>query len=391
MGRIIDWIRHQITTPLRLTTTINQIPQDKTFGIDVSHWQGNIDWNKVKSKGVKFAITKINDVGWGTRKPFYDSKSVQNYNSAKEVGILVGGYSWLNPNYDGKLLALHYLDWCQNRPLDIPPILDFEDNNVVNKNDYLYKAQQWLDTVATRTNKKPIIYTRASYLDIFDRSKTAWMGEYSLWVAHYIQRTYPTIPREWDDWDIWQYSEHGHYPYYIHADRNNKYGKSFGVQSYGLDTNWFNGKYDYLLEFCYGENKTPPIIEPPIIPSGYYADVNTGIDRLIVREKPKGKELRRINSGTTVFVSEINDGWAKIDEGQYVMSKFLAPLGEKPLYTAIVSTRYPNRLIVRKAPGGREVDRINSGSEINIWEDNGSWVKIGHNRYVSKAYISRKD
>ena len=61
----------------------------KIKGIDVSHWQGTIDWNKVKAAGIKFAIIKAG----GSDAGFYtDSKWEANYKGAKAAGIPIGAY-----------------------------------------------------------------------------------------------------------------------------------------------------------------------------------------------------------------------------------------------------------------------------------------------------------
>ena len=58
-------------------------------GIDVSHWQGTIDWNKIKKAGIEFAIIKAG----GSDAGFYtDSKWEANYKGAKAAGIPIGAY-----------------------------------------------------------------------------------------------------------------------------------------------------------------------------------------------------------------------------------------------------------------------------------------------------------
>ena len=56
-------------------------------GIDVSHWQGNINWNSVKNDGVEFAFTKATE-----GVDFIDSRYVQNMNNASAAGVYIGPY-----------------------------------------------------------------------------------------------------------------------------------------------------------------------------------------------------------------------------------------------------------------------------------------------------------
>ena len=61
-------------------------------GIDVSKWQGNINWNEVKKDGTEFAIIRE---GWGKKSPTQvDKKFKENYENAKAVGIPIGSYHY---------------------------------------------------------------------------------------------------------------------------------------------------------------------------------------------------------------------------------------------------------------------------------------------------------
>lgn len=62
-------------------------------GIDVSHWQGNINWNSVKNDGVKFAFAKATE-----GVDFIDSKYVQNMNNASAAGVFIGPYHFARPD-----------------------------------------------------------------------------------------------------------------------------------------------------------------------------------------------------------------------------------------------------------------------------------------------------
>lgn len=79
-------------------------------GIDVSHWQGAIDWTKVKASGIQFAIIKAG----GSDAGFYtDPRWEENYKGAKDNGIAVGAYYFVGPgcisSADGKADAERFL------------------------------------------------------------------------------------------------------------------------------------------------------------------------------------------------------------------------------------------------------------------------------------------
>ena len=70
------------------------------MGIDISHWQGNIDFNKVKASGIDFVIIKAG----GSDKGFYkDPKFEENYKKAKEAGLKVGAYYFVGRKFYGNV------------------------------------------------------------------------------------------------------------------------------------------------------------------------------------------------------------------------------------------------------------------------------------------------
>ena len=71
---------------------------DKILGIDVSHWQGKIDFERVKKSGIKFVILKAG----GSDKGFYEDKTFRsNYEAAKKAGIDVGAYYFVGKSFYG--------------------------------------------------------------------------------------------------------------------------------------------------------------------------------------------------------------------------------------------------------------------------------------------------
>lgn len=96
-------------------------------GIDVSHWQGDIDWNKVKEDGIKFAIIKAG----GSDAGFYkDSKFEKNYAGAKAAGLSVGAYYFVGKGcvsaIDGRADAIRFMDIIAGKQFDMPVYMDNE-------------------------------------------------------------------------------------------------------------------------------------------------------------------------------------------------------------------------------------------------------------------------
>lgn len=96
-------------------------------GIDVSHWQGQIDWNKVKASGIKFAILKCG----GSDSGFYTDKTFEyNYKECKRVGIAVGAYYFVGKDcitYEaGQADAKRMLSICAGKDFELPLFIDCE-------------------------------------------------------------------------------------------------------------------------------------------------------------------------------------------------------------------------------------------------------------------------
>ena len=97
-----------------------------THGIDVSAWQGKIDFNKVKKSGYEFVIIKAggNDCGFYT-----DSRFAENYESAKKSGLKIGAYYFVNRDFSEKnaqKLAEVFYNIVKNKTFDLPLFIDVE-------------------------------------------------------------------------------------------------------------------------------------------------------------------------------------------------------------------------------------------------------------------------
>ncbi len=196
-----------------------------TFGIDVSRYQGTIDWELVAGEDVKFAYIqisrKIDDI---------DAKFETNWESAKNVGILRGAYQRFQPDEDVLGQANLFLE--KLGPFvegDLPPMLDVEDSGDLSADAISLSVRQWLEHVEAELGVRPIIYTGRYFWQ--DTLESADFTDYPLWIAHYTQGC-PTIPEPWDDWALHQYSSQA-----VLA----------GITENTVDVNHFNGTTDDLL------------------------------------------------------------------------------------------------------------------------------------------------
>ena len=174
-------------------------------GIDVSHWQGDINWAAVKADGVEFAIIKA----CGSDSGFYtDSKFRVNYKAAKAVGIDVGTYYFVGKyckSYeDGVADAKRFIATISGLQFEYPVYIDFEAPDSSDKEDNTEACIGFCQTMKDNGYFSGIYASEISgFRDRLDDSK---LQSYSHWVARYGNKP-TTIPEK--VFGIWQYSSKG--------------------------------------------------------------------------------------------------------------------------------------------------------------------------------------
>jgi lysozyme len=264
-------------------------------GIDVSHWQGNMDWARTKAAGAVFAFLKITD-----GVSYFDDQFIRNYDGAGEVGILRGSYHWLQPLQNPLQQARQYLDKWSRYPCELPPVLDFEDRKYDTAAKMRSNALIWLNAVEQGTGRTPILYTAPSFANIV-LAGDARFERYPLWIANY-QVVKPQIPKPWKTWAFWQYSAKGD-------------GIKFGALSKSIDLNWFNGDEAALLKLCdlSSLKSDVPVIMPP--QDTEQTRVKVKAARLNVRSAPyvSGETARFMAvKGQTFEVEKVDGDWVLI-------------------------------------------------------------------------------
>lgn len=190
--------------PLRAGQPSAQPPSEQVHGIDVSFYQGKIQWDQVKQDGVGFAYAKA--TGGLTR---VDPEFVNNWHGMREAGILRGAYHFFYAAEDATAQAKHFVGTVKTlRPHDLPPMLDVEITDHAPKAAIIKGVLMWLQVVEQELGRRPIIYSDLSFANEY--LTDAKLANYPLWIAEYGV-TEPTIPQTWQGkpWLIWQHSSHG--------------------------------------------------------------------------------------------------------------------------------------------------------------------------------------
>lgn len=171
-------------------------------GIDVSKWDGEIDFNKVKASGIQIVYMKATE-GVGYIDPYFE----KNYDNAKAVGLKVGFYHYFTPKNedDTRAEVKAFTDAISGKDVDCYLALDNEDNKGIDKDTLSRLSKIWLDEVKAVTGKEVVLYT---YTDFARNHLTSLLKDYPLWIAHYGVNTPGNNPI-WDSWVGFQYSSSG--------------------------------------------------------------------------------------------------------------------------------------------------------------------------------------
>ena len=191
---------------LNIKDVIKKYKNDNTMiGIDVSAWQGDIDFNNVKDENVEFAMIRV---GYGynsENENILDKRFYDNFAKAKESNIKIGLYFYSYAKSEKE--AISQADWIVNKlnkqNIDLPIAFDFEDwQNFNSYNLSLTDLNNIAQAFMNRIEKhgyKSMLYGSYYYLqNIWDTQNK------NIWLAHYSDKTdYP------NEYQIWQLSNVG--------------------------------------------------------------------------------------------------------------------------------------------------------------------------------------
>ncbi|HTB23098.1 MAG TPA: GH25 family lysozyme [bacterium] len=192
-------------------------------GIDVSHYQGTVNWAQVSAAGFSFVYAKTTESSQSVDPSFQ-----QNWSALKNGPLLRGAYHY----FDTAAPAASQADFfCKTlgalAATDLPPMLDFEAAG----QDSLTPAQRagaalaWMQSVASSLGRKPILYTNSDFFED-GAGDSLLLAGYEIWMAQYPadgpQTRYAAstpppsvpvrLPSAWTQWNFWQYTGQGVIP-----------------------------------------------------------------------------------------------------------------------------------------------------------------------------------
>lgn len=178
------------------------MPTNTLQGIDVSHYQGTVNWSSVKKAGIVFAFAKATDGNTYTDPQFHT-----NWQAMQAAGILRGAYHFYETNDDPVTQAQNFIKAVGSLAAnDLPPVVDIEIfKGAYGAASVAANLQTWLDTVEKALSRKPMIYTNTSF---WNTTINRDFSKYPLWIAEYGV-SQPKIPSSWKSWAFWQSSQSG--------------------------------------------------------------------------------------------------------------------------------------------------------------------------------------
>ena len=171
-------------------------------GIDVSEWQGNINWEEVKSNGIEIAYIRATE-----GNSYKDPDMLNNYYNAKKNGIKVGFYHYLTAKSEAEAIeqANFFVSNLKGLEIDCRLAMDFEDFENLNVDGINEIARSFLEEVENISGKEVIIYSDAYNAGNVFSSELAEI--YPIWVADYDVAE--PMDGNWKVWDGFQYTDYG--------------------------------------------------------------------------------------------------------------------------------------------------------------------------------------
>lgn len=201
------WSRYQLQTNNGFKQKIlaSKPTSYTTFGIDISHHQGTIDWEEVfitneLDSTIAFVYFKVTE-----GVDHADTKWLEHQLGLRMYNKKMGAYHFFLPKRDALLQAKNFLSHYTYSKEDLLPVLDVEIEGF-NDKDMMLKIDIWLDEVERQIGKRPIIYTSLHFYET--KFKNEFLNE-KFWVASYSRQ--PNLEND-KRIVIWQYSESGQIP-----------------------------------------------------------------------------------------------------------------------------------------------------------------------------------
>jgi lysozyme len=295
------------------STTSSPTSVSQTLGVDVSTYQGTLDWSTA-AFDAEFAFIKATE-----GVSITDSQFSANWENAGKAAVLRSAYHYYTHDVDPVAQADHFLA-VVGTGFDLPLALDLEDvKGVPPPHQLAANVKAFLDRVEEQSGRRPIIYTMASFWMTY-MPAVSWATDYDLWVANWDVTT-PLLPPPWTSWKFWQF----------------KAGYKVPGKTKSVDLNWFAGSSADLQAYAAsGSSAAPPAQAPAPPPAEAPSTIQVTATSLNVRLGPttSAEKIGEVPEGSVLSVIDrATDGagnqWYGVElwvAGTYGGSTYVKPV-----------------------------------------------------------------
>jgi lysozyme len=174
-------------------------------GPDVSHYQGAIDWAKVKAHGAGFAMAKATE-----GSTYKDTEFAANWKGMEAAGIKVrGAYHFAHPNVAASTQVDHFISTVGKMHAGDFLVLDIESANGMSPSHVASFSSEFAHLAHNKTGRPVFVYTGAWFWDP-QAGGSSSCSSFPLWVSGYSSS--PPMPKGWSKWTFWQFTDKASVP-----------------------------------------------------------------------------------------------------------------------------------------------------------------------------------
>ncbi len=199
----------------------------EVHGIDISHYQSQIEWDSIAQQGIHFAFVKASE-----GEHLHDSLYCHNWKELERVGIKRGAYHFFHPSLPVERQVQNFCEQVDLAPGDLPPVLDVEVTGGMSPAMITARVHYWLTAIEAYYQVRPILYSNYNF---YRRYLAEAFPDYPVWIARYSEIV-PDLPTG-QNWVFWQYGNRGELP---------------GIDGH-VDFNVFHGSLADLENICLPE------------------------------------------------------------------------------------------------------------------------------------------
>ena len=199
-------------------------------GVDVSHYQGLINWAQVAGNAYRFTFAKATE-----GVTLVDATYPVNRAGAEGMGLRFGAYHFGRPTGTGPATILasaiaqadHFVTVAQPQSGELPPVLDLEATGGLSPTNLVLWTSAWMNEVKARTGISGLIYASPNFWKTkLSNTASFALSGYRLWIAHWTSGSTPSVPASnWGGlgWMFWQWTDCAKVPGFINCVDGDRY------------------------------------------------------------------------------------------------------------------------------------------------------------------------